>query len=217
MPKPRSKKIRVFRLIIVSALALWCLNSLHEIHQKKQRSLARTLSDHFDHHDDGHNHDGVVGMGVWTLPRRTDGSEPSRARGGLSTLRPDIDPAIGAMTRYTSPSRSGGGAGGGAGGVAGGEVHVPEDWNTRKLSQSARKNAAKELGCLGGAPGEDDGGRFLDPVPSRFDAGDMDCKAAETIPGLCAALAELLPSGDRGEPFFSRSTAKEERRDEHRA
>ena len=104
MPKPRSKKIRVFRLIIVSALALWCLNSLHEIHQKKQRSLARTLSDHFDHHDDGHNHDGVVGMGVWTLPRRTDGSEPSRARGGLSTLRPDIDPAIGAMTRYTSPS-----------------------------------------------------------------------------------------------------------------
>ena len=29
------------------------------------------------------------------------------ARGGLSTLRPDIDPAIGAMTRYTSPSRSG--------------------------------------------------------------------------------------------------------------
>ena len=197
MPKPRSKKIRVFRLIIVSALALWCLNSLHEIHQKKQRSLARTLSDHFDHHDDGHNHDGVVGMGVWTLPRRTDGSEPSRARGGLSTLRPDIDPAIGAMTRYTSPSRSGGCAGGGAGGVAGGEVHVPEDWNTRKLSQSARKNAAKELGCLGGAPGEDDGGRFLDPVPSRFDAGDMDCKAAETIPGLCAALAELLPSGDR--------------------
>ena len=33
--------------------------------------------------------------------------------------------------------------------------------------------------------------------PQSIDAGDMDCKAAETIPGLCAALAELLPSGDR--------------------
>ena len=208
MPKPRSKKIRVFRLIIVSALALWCLNSLHEIHQKKQRSLARTLSDHFDHHDDGHNHDGVVGMGVWTLPRRTDGSEPSPARGGLSTLRPDIDPAVGAMTRYTSPSRSEVALGVAPGCRRGARFTFPGTGTHANCLKAHARTPRRNSGCLGGAPGEDDG-RFLDPIPSRSTPVTWTAKPPRPSQGSAPPSPSSSRPATAREPFFSRSTAKE--------
>ena len=47
-----------------------------------------------------------------------------------------------------------------------------------------------DVGCAKGAHA-DDGGRVIDVLPRA--AGDV-CVAAETVPGLCATLAELLPA-----------------------
>jgi hypothetical protein len=45
---------------------------------------------------------------------------------------------------------------------------------------------------LGGA-GADDGGRVTNPIVPLYAADAAACSAVSTIPGLCAALATLLP------------------------
>jgi hypothetical protein len=57
------------------------------------------------------------------------------------------------------------------------------------MASTAHRNARKDADCNKG-PHADDGGRFIDVLPRL---GLDECVAAETIPGLCVTISQLMP------------------------
>ena len=189
-PRGKSRSRAIMRLVIVAGIALYVLTSLYE--SRKQRALAESIARRLRHGDDhaaqvggSHAHTGDHG-GMFNGMHRP---HAHRARSGsvdtghASDDASDADPA----SRHPSDER---GERPVLPAARGGSASVPAGWMDAAPRGSAKKNARKDAGCAAGAHA-DDGGRVIDVLPRA--AGDA-CAAAETVPGLCAALAELLPA-----------------------
>ena len=189
-PRGKSRSRAIMRLVIVAGIALYVLTSLYE--SRKQRALAESIARRLRHGDDHAAH--VGGRHAHTgdhggMFNGMHGPHAHRARSGsvdtghASDDASDADPA----SRHPSDER---GERPVLPAARGGSASVPAGWMDAAPRGSAKKNARKDAGCAAGAHA-DDGGRVIDVLPRA--AGDA-CAAAETVPGLCAALAELLPA-----------------------
>jgi hypothetical protein len=202
MAKPRGKNRfkAILRLVVVAGVGLYVLVSLYE--SRKQRALAASIADRVGHGDDHAAHVGGRHAHIGDAPFH--GMHPPHAHHSHS--RPlerghafDVsDPVresplgrtfIGEASReerLVEPV------------ARGGSAFVAEGWIDSALTVKAQENSRKDADCHGG-PHADDGGRFIDVLPrvvplSADDrAGLEECIVVETIPGLCAMIAELLP------------------------
>ena len=189
-PRGKSRSRAIMRLVIVAGIALYVLTSLYE--SRKQRALAESIARRLRHGDDHaahvggrHAHTGDHG-GMFNgmhRPHAHRARSGSVGTGHASDDASDADPASSHPSdergeRPVLPA------------ARGGSASVPAGWMDAAPRGSAKKNARKDAGCAAGAHA-DDGGRVIDVLPRA--AGDA-CAAAETVPGLCAALAELLPA-----------------------
>ena len=205
--KSRSKAI--LRLVIVAGIALYVLTSTYE--SRKQRALAVSIADRLRHRDDhaAHverslEHTGDRGgiLHSMHLPHAHRAHSESVGSGHTSDDASDAVPASRQASdeRGEPPVRP----------VArGGSASVPSGWMDAATRGTAERSAQMDVGCAKGAHA-DDGGRVIDVLPRA--AGDV-CVAAETVPGLCATLAELLPArGDESAVLVAFDDGKDARR-----
>ena len=208
-PRGKSRSKAILRLVIVAGIALYVLTSMYE--SRKQRALAVSIADRLRHRDDHAAHVGGIHAHTGDLGGVFHGMHPPHAHrahsGSVGTghASDDASDAVPA-SRHASDER----------GerlvhpvARGGSASVPTGWMDAATRGRAKTNANKDAGCAKGAHA-DDGGRVIDVLPRA--AGDA-CVAAETVPGLCEALAELLPArGDESAVLVAFDDGKDVRR-----
>ena len=208
-PRGKSRSRAIMRLVIVAGIALYVLTSMYE--SRKQRALAVSIADRLRHRDDHAAHVGGIHAHTGDLGGVVHGMHPPHAHrahsGSVGTghASDDASDAVPA-SRHASGER----------GerlvhpvARGGSASVPTGWMDAATRGRAKTNANKDAGCAKGAHA-DDGGRVIDVLPRA--AGDA-CVAAETVPGLCEALAELLPArGDESAVLVAFDDGKDVRR-----
>jgi hypothetical protein len=190
MAKPRVKsRSKAILRLVVAGVALYVLFSLYE--SRKHRELAVTLADRVGHGDDHHarhqgathghvgagrvhglhhHHEHSMQSGSVHADRALDGESEAHSRLGGTSIDDD---SAGAGKRLVEPV------------ARGGSAQVPQGW----MASTAHRNARKDADCNKG-PHADDGGRFIDVLPRL---GLDECVAAETIPGLCVTISQLMP------------------------
>ena len=208
-PRGKSRSKAILRLVIVAGIALYVLTSMYK--SRKQRALAVSIADRLRHRDDHAAHVGGIHAHTGDLGGVFHGMHPPHAHrahsGSVGTghASDDASDAVPA-SRHASDER----------GerlvhpvARGGSASVPTGWMDAATRGRAKTNANKDAGCAKGAHA-DDGGRVIDVLPRA--AGDA-CVAAETVPGLCEALAELLPArGDESAVLVAFDDGKDVRR-----
>jgi hypothetical protein len=208
----RSRRSALVRLILVGALAFGVLHNLLAIHNKKQHALARSLADIVAANSLGRVRKSEMDAELFDNNAFGGGGEGGKSdRGGsgsgvaasASTGKQTSAQAISSVSSSSSSSSP-------LTPIRGGAVSVPPGWTDRQQSAGARRNAELDAECSTGGAHADDGGRAISSVAPMYattpsSVPSRECTNAETIPGLCRALATLLP------PSSSSSGGGEER------
>ena len=177
------------RLCFVLSLSAFVLNTLHNLlaaHVRKQRELARALGDRLESTSGP-----PLGTSRRWSPRGRDapeaGSTPRGLTGGpLHDRRPSRSTS--SEERETesatpTPIRV----------QDEGTVSVPSGWATRERRGQGRR-FDEVVGCATTGAATDSGGRTVNAIPPLYLGSPEECAAAETVRGLCTALASLFPS-----------------------
>jgi|TARA_B100001142_G_scaffold255254_2_gene256441 hypothetical protein len=156
------------RLVILAGIVFGALTGLLSSHQKRQRALANDLADRYATTREST----ARGVDAFVDATPSPSSSPPKA-----PLAPALEIRTSTPTSGTASE--------------GARVYVPSGWAERhQTKSSARTNARKDGKCLPGAHAESDE-RTVNAIPR---ATASTCEAKETIPGLCDALAVLLPT-----------------------